>query len=87
MEMIMSMTLDAQTAGDGGVAEFWSGGPVAVVKRWWIAYTQWRLHQLAAAQLNAMSDRELKDIGLSRSQIDAALRGELMREQMLARHY
>jgi uncharacterized protein YjiS (DUF1127 family) len=47
----------------------------AVLRRVWLAYLERRLHQQAAAQLHAMSDRQLKDIGVSRSQIDAALRG------------
>jgi len=35
-----------------------------------------RLEHLAIHQLQAMSDRELKDIGVVRSQIEFALRGD-----------
>lgn len=44
--------------------------------RWWAAYIDWRLNRMALAQLGTMSDRELKDIGLSRTQIEAAVRGD-----------
>ena len=44
--------------------------------RWWAAYIDWRLNRMALAQLGTMSDRELKDIGLSRTQIEAAMRGD-----------
>jgi uncharacterized protein YjiS (DUF1127 family) len=44
--------------------------------RWWVAYTAWRVERLAIAHLGAMSDRQLKDIGLVRSQIGFAVKGE-----------
>lgn len=44
--------------------------------RWWVAYTAWRVERLALARLRGMCDRQLKDIGLVRSQIDFAVRGE-----------
>ncbi len=47
----------------------------AALKGLWFAYLERRLHRQASAQLHAMSDRELKDIGLVRSEIDAALKG------------
>jgi uncharacterized protein YjiS (DUF1127 family) len=59
----------------------------AILKNWWIAYLSWRTHQLAAAQLRSMSGRELKDIGLHRTQIDAALRGDVMQDRSLSRYY
>ncbi len=46
-----------------------------VLKRCWLAYMDWRLQQLALSRLRCMSDRELKDIGLIRSQIKLAVRG------------
>jgi uncharacterized protein YjiS (DUF1127 family) len=39
------------------------------VKSWWVGYLTWRIERLAIVQLEAMSDRELEDIGLTRSQI------------------
>ena len=57
----------------GGSAGRWLG---AVLKRWWVARMQRRLHRLAIRQLRAMSDRELKDIGVVRSQIEFSVRSE-----------
>jgi uncharacterized protein YjiS (DUF1127 family) len=48
----------------------------AILKRPWEAYLTRRIEQAAITQLLSMSDRELKDIGLSRSQIPGAVRGE-----------
>jgi uncharacterized protein YjiS (DUF1127 family) len=49
----------------------------ATLKRWWLAYITWRIEQAAIAQLCVMSDRELKDIGLTRCEITPAVRREL----------
>jgi uncharacterized protein YjiS (DUF1127 family) len=48
---------------------------LAAAKRAWVAYTTWRIERAAIDQLSAMSDRQLKDIGLTRSEIVAAARG------------
>ena len=45
-----------------------------ILQRWWLAYISWRIERAAALQLYSMSDRELKDIGLSRSGVPGALR-------------
>jgi uncharacterized protein YjiS (DUF1127 family) len=74
MEMIMStMTrAPAAVAGvSGGSASRWLGD---VLKRWWVARMRRRLEGLAIRQLRAMSDRELKDIGVVRSQIEFSVR-------------
>ena len=46
----------------------------AAVDQGWTAFCQWRLEEIAIGQLNAMSDYDLKDIGLIRSEIDGAVR-------------
>lgn len=48
---------------------------LAALKARWAAYTARRLHQAAIAQLAAMTDRELKDIGLQRCDIAFAVTG------------
>jgi uncharacterized protein YjiS (DUF1127 family) len=48
------------------------GGLAAWLSRQVAAYAAWRLDREAAAELSAMSDRELLDIGLSRSDVDRA---------------
>jgi uncharacterized protein YjiS (DUF1127 family) len=45
------------------------------------AFITWRARQAALAHLKSMSDRELKDIGLSRSQIECAVMGERARDR------
>jgi uncharacterized protein YjiS (DUF1127 family) len=47
----------------------------AAVKGWWMAYLTRRIEQAAIAQLESMSDWELKDIGLTRSEVARAVRG------------
>jgi uncharacterized protein YjiS (DUF1127 family) len=42
----------------------------------------WRIEQAAIAQLWSMSDRELKDIGLSRSEITSAVRAEAAHDRV-----
>ena len=56
-------------------------------RHWWAAYIDWRLRRLAIAQLRGMSDRELKDIGLFRSQLESAVRGDVVRDRMHRRYY
>ena len=53
--------------------------------RWWAGYIDWRMRRMAVAQLSGMSDRELKDIGLSRTQLEAAVRGDLVHGRTLQR--
>jgi uncharacterized protein YjiS (DUF1127 family) len=48
----------------------------SAVTRWVAAYTARRIERRAIAQLGAMSDYELRDIGLTRGEIEAAARGE-----------
>jgi uncharacterized protein YjiS (DUF1127 family) len=55
------------------LGERWLRRFMAAVEHRWGTYSRWRVEQLAAAQLNAMSDRELKDIGLVCSEIDRAV--------------
>src|SRR5262245_4597848 len=76
METIVS-TISNTSAPREAVA----GGLLAMaapaVRRWWHAYIAWRVQGAVIAHLKSMSDRDLKDIGLSRSQIDASVRGRI----------
>src|SRR5262249_1103191 len=74
MEMIMSMVLSVPTAARAICETSWMGRLVATLKRWWTAYITWRIEQAAIAQLWSMSDRQLRDIGLTRSEIASAVR-------------
>jgi uncharacterized protein YjiS (DUF1127 family) len=57
----------------------------ATLKRWWIAYITWRIEQAAIAALSSMSDRELQDMGLTRSEIVFAAKGGTPRGRVLSR--
>jgi uncharacterized protein YjiS (DUF1127 family) len=41
----------------------------------WVAYLTWQLERATIAHLSKLSDRELRDVGLNRSEIPAAVRG------------
>jgi uncharacterized protein YjiS (DUF1127 family) len=82
MEMIMSTITSAPVA-----ARHMAAGPagrrlVPPFKRWWMAYMTWRAEQAAVATLSALSDRQLKDIGLTRSGIVGAVREATRGAQM-----
>ena len=49
---------------------------VQALRRWWIAYIEWRLERAAIAQLCALTDHQLKDIGLTRSAVPGAVRSK-----------
>ena len=45
------------------------------LKRVWDAYHAWRIREATIACLKSLSDQQLDDIGLTRAQIDCAVRG------------
>jgi uncharacterized protein YjiS (DUF1127 family) len=61
-------------------------GLIATVKTWWMSYLTRRIERVAIIQLHGMCDRELHDIGLTRGQIERAVRGELV-HRPFTRHY
>lgn len=76
MEMVMSTIFCAPHAARGTVARPRVDGAAAILKGWWAAYVNRRMQAAAIARLGSMSDRELKDIGLVRSNIIAAVKSE-----------
>lgn len=42
---------------------------LATLAQWYVTYLAWRAENLAIADFRAMSDRQLADIGLMRSQV------------------
>ena len=50
---------------------------VAPWKRLRSAYKSWFVERAAITQLSSLSDRQLKDIGLNRSEISDAVRGRV----------
>jgi uncharacterized protein YjiS (DUF1127 family) len=83
MEMIMSTMSSAPTAAQAIFGPSWMAGLVATLKRWWMAYVAYRIDQAAIAQLESMSDRTLKDIGLTRSGIPRAVMCDLAIDRVL----
>jgi uncharacterized protein YjiS (DUF1127 family) len=81
MEMIMSTIPSAPTAAQGAARYSWAGGLAATLERWRAAYITWLIEQAAITQLWSMSDLELKDIGLTRSNITGAVRGGATRDR------
>jgi uncharacterized protein YjiS (DUF1127 family) len=87
MEMIMRTISSAPAAPHAIAGQSWARELLAVLKYWWVAYMTWRIQQAAIAELWSMSERELKDIGLTRSEIIGAVRGEAAPERAFSRYY
>jgi uncharacterized protein YjiS (DUF1127 family) len=54
---------------------------VRTFKRWQAACTAWHRERRAMAELLSMSDRDLRDIGISRCEIPGAVRDDTARER------
>lgn len=65
----MSMTYSAPAA--CGMAG-WQFSPFVTLRQWCVSYLGWRAELAAMAHLRTMSDRQLADIGLMRSQLAQA---------------
>ena len=83
----MSTISSAPAAPQGIAGQSWARELAATLKRWLAAYMTWRIEQVAIAQLWSMSERELKDIGLTRSEIIGAVKGEAARDRAFSRYY
>jgi uncharacterized protein YjiS (DUF1127 family) len=44
-----------------------------LARRLWVSYWEWRLHRRAVRMMQALDDRTLNDIGLTRSEIEWAV--------------
>ena len=51
--------------------ENWGLRPTGLLKTQWKAFQEWRERARVRAILSAMSDRELKDLGFFRSEIES----------------
>jgi uncharacterized protein YjiS (DUF1127 family) len=81
MEAIMSSISTAPAAASGIAGPFSVHGIRAVLQRWWSACVGWRAERLAISRLRQMSDRQLKDIGVARSDIEFAARHGTVRDR------
>jgi uncharacterized protein YjiS (DUF1127 family) len=73
MEIIVSMNWTVPFSAQTKVGDQCLRRVIASAGGLWGAYRRWRAEQRAIDQLSAMSDRELQDIGLIRSEIDSAV--------------
>jgi uncharacterized protein YjiS (DUF1127 family) len=83
----MSTISSTPAAAQGTAGHSWAGGLPATLKRWWVAYITWRIERAAIARLCSMSDLELKDIGLTRSNVTGAVRDDAGRSRAFSRYY
>ena len=81
----MRTTYSAPAAAQDTAEYFPDSGLTASLKRWWAAYLAWRSRRAATVALCAMSDLELKDIGLRRCDITRGVRGEVTRDRTCIR--
>ena len=70
---------------DSWIKDSWIKDFGATLNRWCVAYLTWRIERAAITQLGSMSDRQLRDIGLSRSEIISAVKGEAERHHAFGR--
>ena len=69
----MNASLSAPAGTQSLAGQLWRRRLIAAQTRLWTAYLNWRGKQRAIAHLRSMSDAQLKDIGLERSQIEFAV--------------
>jgi uncharacterized protein YjiS (DUF1127 family) len=86
MEMIMS-AISNSLAQREALAATALRGVGRALRTWWTAYMNWRLEQLAIKTLQSMSDRELRDMGVSRSAIAFAVKGGTESHPIFSRYY
>jgi uncharacterized protein YjiS (DUF1127 family) len=86
MEMIMS-PISSTSAQHKSASSRILGTLAATPKYLWTTFIGWRVKQAALFHLHSMSDRELEDIGISRSQIECSVAGERARDRVFSRHY
>jgi uncharacterized protein YjiS (DUF1127 family) len=78
----MSTIFSAPAAARGIPGRSFVNRTAATLNRWWAAYLTWRLERAAINTLSSLNDRELKDIGLDRSEIMRAVKGRVARERV-----
>jgi uncharacterized protein YjiS (DUF1127 family) len=74
VEKIMS-TISRTVSGGVTAANELAARARTVLGRWRQSYIAWHTQKVAIRHLSSLTDRELQDIGLSRSQISAAVGG------------
>ena len=78
----MSTIFSAPAAARGIPGRSFVNRTAATLNCWWAAYLTWRLERAAINTLSSLNDRELKDMGLDRSEIMRAVKGRVARERV-----
>ena len=71
----------------GTAGQSWGRELIAALKDRWTVYQTWRAEQAAIARLWSMSDRDLRDIGLTRSEITGAVKDGAAQDHAISRYY
>jgi uncharacterized protein YjiS (DUF1127 family) len=69
-QILMSGTAAAPVSSQALADKSWTARLASGLRRWRAAYAMWRSKRAALIQLAAMSERDLKDIGLTRGEIE-----------------
>jgi uncharacterized protein YjiS (DUF1127 family) len=72
-EIIVSTISTAPAAAQTAATPSWTALLQAKFRVWKAAYITWRIEQAAMQQLERMSDHDLRDIGIARSEIAHAV--------------
>jgi uncharacterized protein YjiS (DUF1127 family) len=80
--MITSENLSAPIWAQNLTKQFWMRRLMAALQRLWAAYLNWRAEQQAITRLWSMTDAQLDDIGLLRSQIEFGFRADMGSQQL-----
>jgi uncharacterized protein YjiS (DUF1127 family) len=83
-KMIMSQNLSAPIWAQTLTEQFGGRQLVATLIRLWGAYLHWRIDRQAITRLRSMSDAQLDDIGLVRSEIEFGPRVAIDAERLRA---
>jgi uncharacterized protein YjiS (DUF1127 family) len=76
----------APSAAQATAGQFWTAVIWTKFKAWWAARRMRQLELAAMQQLNLMSDHDLKDIGLARSEIPFAVTHDAARDRTFGRY-
>jgi uncharacterized protein YjiS (DUF1127 family) len=86
MKMIMSTNLSGPAGSRPMSAAFRLGGLLRAVSCRWADLFTWHRQQRVLAELRMMSTRQLEDIGITRPQLELAVRRALERDRPSGRH-
>jgi uncharacterized protein YjiS (DUF1127 family) len=83
----MSIISSAPTSSGTVAAKSWLARLTTNLKRRWATYAAWRIERAAIYRLAAMTDVQLRDIGVTRGEIEHAVRNGPTRIRPFSRYY